>query len=209
MGRPAIHDDDTRTALVDAAEELLATGGPGAVSVRAAAEAIDTSTRAVYSVFGSKQALLDALASRGYGYLADLVEAVPVTDDPHADLAEVGVRAFRAFAVGRPHLFRLTFDRERAGIARRPGDDAALQRALLALLTRVERAQVAGVRTTRSSLEIAFLFHSYCHGLAANELSRLPPPVGYGFWQNLGDADMAALWRTALTAFVDGLRQPR
>ena len=53
MGRPKEHDEATGVALLDAAERLVATGGVGALSVRAVAEAVGTTTRAIYSVFGS------------------------------------------------------------------------------------------------------------------------------------------------------------
>ena len=63
MGRPREHDERTRAALREAAERLVAAGGPGALSVRAVAEEAGTTTRAVYSVFGSKEGLVvDALA---------------------------------------------------------------------------------------------------------------------------------------------------
>jgi AcrR family transcriptional regulator len=41
-------------ALLDQAELLLSSGGPEAVSVRNVAQAAGTTTRAVYTVFGSK-----------------------------------------------------------------------------------------------------------------------------------------------------------
>ena len=206
MGRPQVHDDVTRDALLDAAEGLLAASGPDAVSVRATADAANVSTRAVYSVFGSKQALIEGLAGRGFGYLADLVEGAPVTRDPLHDLVVVGVEAFRTFAVGRPHLFRITFDRVSAELVRQPDVDAQLQRAFNALRTRVERAIATGLLAPRSPIEIAFMFHSICHGLAANELSRLPPPIGATFWQMTTGMDIEQAWTVALAAFVSGLR---
>ena len=71
MGRPRLHDDATREALLGAAEALVEAGGPGALSVRAAADTIGTSTRAVYSIFGSKEGLLSALAQRSFELLRD------------------------------------------------------------------------------------------------------------------------------------------
>ena len=43
MGRPRVHDEETRAALRAAAERLVAEGGPGAFSVRAVAEEVGTS----------------------------------------------------------------------------------------------------------------------------------------------------------------------
>jgi AcrR family transcriptional regulator len=205
MGRPAKHDAGTRAALLDAAEELLATGGPDAVSIRGVADAIGESTRAVYSSLGSKQALIEGLAARGFGYLADLVEAVPVTDDPAHDLVEVGVRGFRTFAIGRPHLFRITFDELSPEVYRQADVYPELDRSFAALSARIGAASRAKQLGRRPVVEVAFMFHSVCHGLAANELSRLPPPVGAGFWGMTAGMDVERVWRTALGAFVRGL----
>lgn len=205
MGRPTKHDAGTRTALLDAAESLLARGGPDAVSVRAVADAIDASTRAVYAVFGSKDALLAGLAARGFQYLADLVDAAETTDDPVADLVAIGVGGFRKFAVGRPHLFRITFDGRNAELIRRPEVTPQLQRALAALMARVERARASRGTVTTPPLELAYMFHAACHGLAANELSRSAPPVGVGMWPMTSEWDMAGLWVATLDALVRGL----
>jgi len=206
MARPTKYDQATRAALLDAAERLLAEGGPDAVSVRSTADAIGTSTRAVYSAFGSKAALIEGLAARGYGYLADLVGAVPRTDDPAADLVRAGIDGFRDFATTRPHLFRLTFDRPRSEVYLRPGVSPELRRSYSELRFLVDRSLAAQRLTDRISADhVAFMFHAVCHGLASNELSRMPPPIGTGFWSVTADMDPVMAWRTTLTAFVRGL----
>jgi AcrR family transcriptional regulator len=206
MARPTKHDDRTREALLDAAEALLAAGGIEAVSVRAVADEAGVSTRAVYTVFGSMPALVNALAARGFALLADLVEAAPATDDPLHDLVGVGVDGFRAFAVQRPHLFRVTFDEMTSQVITDPLAGAELQRAFAALAARIERAIDAGLIRDRPVIEIGFGYHSLCHGLAVNELSRREPPDGPGFWQRAAGIDGAMLWQLALGAFVTGLR---
>ena len=82
MGRPREHGEKTRAALRSAAEDLVAEGGPYAVSVRAVAKRAGTSTRAVYSLFGSKDGLITALGSRGFDLLRDGLHALPDTGDP-------------------------------------------------------------------------------------------------------------------------------
>jgi AcrR family transcriptional regulator len=208
MARPSKHDDHTREALLDAAERLLATGGPGAVSIRAVADEISESTRAVYSVLGSKPALLHALAARGFRFLAELVEAIPATDDPAADLVQAGIQGFRRFALERPHLFRISFDQLTREVIEDPGAYRQLLRSFEALRSKVERAVQMGAVEPRPTVEIVFAFHSFCHGLAVNELSRLPPPVGAGFWRFLDKVDGEALWRFGIGAFVNGLSPP-
>ena len=205
VGRPAKHDDRTREALLDAAEQLLATGGTEAVSVRAVADEISESTRAVYSVIGSKPALMHALTERGFAFLAELVEAVGETEDPLEDLVKAGVQGFRRFALERPHLFRISFDQLTSEVISDPGAYAQLLRSFNALHAKVERAVRMGAIEPRPTIEIVFAFHSFCHGLAVNELSRLPPPVGANFWRFLSDADGEQLWRLGLGAFTQGL----
>lgn len=204
MGRRRQHDASTGVRLLDVAEELLAAGGEDAVTVRSVAEATGTSTRAVYAVFGSKEALLVALATRGYGILEDLVVALPETEDPVADLVAAGTSCFRAFAAGRPHLFRLTFERVSARILEDPAAGPALVSSYRALLRRITAARIAAGHDLPDDT-VAFGFHSLCVGLANSELARRPPPDGAGFWGPVRGIDGEELWRTALEAYVRGL----
>ncbi len=205
MARPIKHDSSTREALLDAAEALLAAGGPEAVSVRSVADRIGVSSRAVYSVFGSKAGLIGALAARGFHRLADLVNGLPVTDHPLADLAAAGPHGFRRFALERPHLFRITFDQISEDIYSQPETYPALFASFHSLELRFKRALEAGLLAPRPMIEMVLMYHSFCCGLAANELSSKPPPVGANFWKIAKDVDFAALWENALAAFVRGL----
>lgn len=205
MARPTKHDHRTREAVLDAAEALVAAGGPDAVTVRAVADRVGESTRAVYSQFGSMGGLMGALGSRGYRLLADLVTARPVTADPLADLVDIGVGAFRRFAIDHPHLFRLTFSDVSEAISRQTEAAPALQAAYEALADRFRYAVGAGALPDRPLAQYAFAFHSVTSGLAANELARQPPPIGSSFWSMTVDLDMEATWRLALGALIEGL----
>lgn len=205
MGRPREHDESVGEALLDAAEVLLADGGPDAVAVRAVADSVGTTTRAVYSRFGSKAGLIRGLAARGYRLLAGYVRDMPETADPAADLVAVGLHGFRRFALTRPHLFRLTFERVPAGLTLDPVVGAASLAAYEALAARVARARAAGVVAGGSDVEVAFAFHALCLGMASGELSREPPPVGSHFWRVAREVDLEAVWRRALEAMLRGL----
>lgn len=209
MGRPAKYDATTREALLDAAERLLVSGGPAAVTVRAVADEIGSSTRSVYGVFASKPAMLRALSARGFDHLAHLVESAPESDDPAADLAAVGVLAFRTFALSRPHLFRITFDSFDDESLRDPAVLPSMLRSYESLATRIDRVRAIGWAPSWSTPDLSFAYHSFCHGLAANELSREPPPVGAGQWRFLAGHDLEDLWRRSLAAFVAGLAPDR
>jgi AcrR family transcriptional regulator len=205
VGRPREHDDATAAALLDAAEQLLADGGPAAVTVRAVAEARGTTTRAVYSLFGGKSGLIEQLAGRGYDVLTDLVSTLPESGDPAADLVAAGVSGFRVFASERPHLFRLTFEHVTAETVRDTEVRLRARGSYRALVRWVQRAQQAGVLDDRPEAAVAFEFHSLCVGLAVTALSRRPPPDGPGFWQGVEGVDDRDLWEAALTALVRGM----
>ena len=75
MGRPREHDQATATALLDMAERAVEADGLAALSVRAVAADTGTTTRAVYSLFGSKDGLVVALGVRAYELLDAAVAA--------------------------------------------------------------------------------------------------------------------------------------
>lgn len=204
MARPRLHDEAAGDALLDSAAELLRTGGPEALSVRGVADHSGRSFRAVYALFGSKQALVDALAERGYLDLAARVNGRDATRDAALDLVEAGL-AFRSFAVEHPGLFRLTFEQVSANVLQQKQVARAAYASYDALVTWISRARSAGlIHPSRTDEATAFGFHSLCQGLASCELAAQPPP-GPGFWPMMRGQDLGAAWRDALGAFVAGL----
>src|ERR1700741_2439858 len=63
------HHGDLRDALVQAAQRILETDGLAALSLRAVARRAGVSPAAPYHHFPDKQALLDAVAERGFDAL--------------------------------------------------------------------------------------------------------------------------------------------
>lgn len=199
VGRPREHDETTRHALLEAAEQLVATGGPEALSVRAAADAIGVSTRAVYATFGSKAGLLDALAERAYELLAAELTTLPATDHPADDLVEAALRVFRPMAIDHPSLFRLAFLRVVPDLEVGAGTRAAAARAFGLLTDRFTRLEAAGLLGGRSARSCAAAFNALCEGLATTEL-RISGLLG---------PDPEAAWRDAIGALVAGFAAPR
>ncbi|TNM37445.1 TetR/AcrR family transcriptional regulator [Nocardioides albidus] len=192
MGRPRSHGHDTAEALLDAAERIAQAEGLPAVSVRRVADATGTSTRAVYSVFGSKDGLVVALATRGFELLAADVAAQPSTDDPMEDAVRAGAESFRRFATGHPALFRIAFRDGAVDPEVAAGFDRARRGALGQLVGLLDRACAhAGLAT--SGAEAAWAFHAMCEGLASLELRG-----------SLGD-DPAARWVACLRTVMRGL----
>ena len=191
--------------LLDSAGALLRAGGPEAISVRAVADASGTSFRAVYTVFGSKRALVDALAERGYRSLVSRITAIEPTGDARRDLVLAGAVGFRTFALEEPAMFRLTFEQVSAEVLGHDRVGEAALDAYRALRARVRGARDAGaIHPDRSDESCCFAVHSVCQGLAASELAAQPPPDGPGFWPMMAGIDLAALWRDTLVGLVAG-----
>src|SRR5215207_11297681 len=139
MGRPREHNEATRAALRTAAEQIVAKGGPAAFSVRAVADAAGTTTRAVYSLFGSKEGLLvDALAQGAFEFLFDEIDKLVETDDPVADLIAVGVPVFRRLVLEHPARYRIAFQRPLGNLRPGPELTAARERAFSRLSGKVK-----------------------------------------------------------------------
>jgi len=173
LGRPREHDQKTRLALLAAAERQIASGGPGAVSVRSVATEAGTTTRAVYALFGSKEGLLQALAVRAFEILSEHVDAVPLTDDPLHDLLSSGVVGFRGFALEHPDLFRLILGTGFTQFKFGPEASAAGAAALNQLVGRVERAQQAGFLAGRDAQLVTLQLQATGNGMAALEICGL------------------------------------
>lgn len=113
------HHGDLRNALISAAAELAALGGPGSVSIRAAARLVGVTPTAAYRHFSGHEELLAAAKDRASDALAEAMHkelsARPRSDDPvrHAlsSLAALG-RGYIAFSRTEPGLFRTVFSPE-------------------------------------------------------------------------------------------------
>jgi AcrR family transcriptional regulator len=201
MGRPREHDDETREALRAAAEQLFDAQGASGVTVRAVAAAVGTTTRAVYSLFGSRDGLLvDAMAQRTYELLEQGLDAQVETDDPAADLVEAGVTIFRRFVLEHPALFRITFQRVIHDF--RPGPEvlAARDAAFRRLCAKVARVPLGDKPVAEAALE----FQALCEGLGNFELRgdalRLLP-------RGREEATWRAAFRSLVAGFTGGERQ--
>jgi|RhiMetdeSRZDD1v2_1073273.scaffolds.fasta_scaffold990506_2 AcrR family transcriptional regulator len=198
MGRPRRHDERTRAALLAAAEEIVAEGGPAALSVRAVAEGAGTTTRAVYSLFGSKDGLLvEALAHEAFAFLVTEIDELAETDDPAADLIAIGVQVFRRLVLEHPALYRIAFQRVVPGLDASPELVATRQEAWDQLIAKVERLGAVGLLGTKSPAEAAVEFIAMSEGLGNSELRG-------AVLRLLPEGDEEDTWRNALTTVVRG-----
>ena len=203
MGRPREHDEQTRAALRTAAERLVTEGGPAALSVRAVADAAGTSTRAVYSLFGSKEGLLvDALAQEAFVFLFTEIGKLVETDDPVADLVDVGAVAFRRLVLEHPALYRIAFQRVVPGLDGGPELVSTRRKAWEQLLAKVTRLDEAGLLGDKPVSEAAVEFNAMLEGLANAELRG-------AVLRLLPEGAEEDAWRSALTTVILGFAGSR
>jgi AcrR family transcriptional regulator len=193
MGRPRRHRESTADALLEAAEHIVESEGLDALTVRRVADAVGTTTRAVYTIYGSKDGLVVALGSRAFDLLRTQLEARPLTDDPAADLVKAGVEVFRRFAIEHPALFSIGFRQTLPEPALAADARVLARQARAGLETLVRRLENAGLLGDYPISEAVSAFHALCEGLAAMELRSLLP-----------SGDEKRIWSDALSALVRG-----
>jgi AcrR family transcriptional regulator len=164
--------------IVGAARAILDAEGLDALTMRRIAERLGIRAPSLYKHFPDKQALEAAIISAAFEEQAELFErAVAGSDDPLASLAE----AYRAFALARPHLYRLMTDQELRRDLLVPGVE--------------DRAGLTIYRAAGDDADRARAAWAFAHGMSLLELSNRFPP----------GADIDAAWRAGIDAF----RQPR
>ncbi len=160
--------------------------------MRAAAADAGVSTRAVYSLFGSREDLLVELYRRGFAGLADELARRPATDDPLGDLRAVG-DAYRHSALARPNLYHAMF----GGVEVDVGSDLAERaHATFEILVAAVDRCVAADLLAGDPLVLARQLWALTHGLVLLELTG-----------SLGD-DPDEIWDQARRAIVIGHAGP-
>ncbi|WP_369386751.1 TetR/AcrR family transcriptional regulator [Streptomyces sp. CG1] len=108
MGRPRTNDETVKERLVACATEMLATRPQESVTLRSLSTAAGTSTTAVYSLFGGKDGLIQAVRDSAVTGLFQDLSTVPTSEDPLADIYALAV-AYRRWACGHSHLYTVLF----------------------------------------------------------------------------------------------------
>lgn len=103
LSSPQTSSQDKRERLVLAARDMVREGGMTALSLRTLAEREDTSTQAIYTLFGGKQGLLQAIYSHWISGLAQHIAGAGGTT-PDALLTQAAY-GYSAFAHSDPALF--------------------------------------------------------------------------------------------------------
>lgn len=171
MARPRLHDDALRARLLDIASQVISSDGEGAVTVRKVAADAGTSASAVYALFGSREALVEAVSDEGFRRFAAHLAAAGSGDDPLTGLRELG-RAYRRFALADPHFYRVMFYQ---GVTPADGDPAgAVEQPTFRVLQDAVARVLDGAPPERVRSAAVGLW-GLVHGLVSLELAGLLP----------------------------------
>jgi AcrR family transcriptional regulator len=100
----------TRNEILSVAWDICHDEGLAALSLRALASRVGMRAPSLYSYFGSKDAIYDAMFAQGQRQLGEHMADAPDTDLTRADL-KTGTRAFFEFCTSDPVRYQLMFQR--------------------------------------------------------------------------------------------------
>ncbi len=153
--------------------------------------AAQTSTAAVYELFGDKGGLVREVFLEGFRLLRRNLDQLESSDDPLADLVRV-VAAFRLFVRDNPVLAEVMFSRPFSDFAPGPPQVAVFP----PLVERARRCLHAGL-LAGDEADIAHVFLALVHGLATQESNG---------WLGTTQTSVDRRWALAVRATLDGLR---
>jgi len=179
--------EDLRTRLLAAAEQLVRQHGPDGLSLRELARTCRTSTMAIYTLYGGKPGLMQALYALGFARLHAYALTAEAPDAPLRWMVRQ-MLAYRRFALDHTGLYRLMFGGEKrftptsrntrfASLAA-PVEDA--YPAFAALVDAVGACMAHYRKAAPGSAEVqdfAFLVWGQMHGLVGLEIAGYADPV--------------------------------
>jgi|SRR5579859_1725076 len=160
-----------RATIVDVAAALLAKYGPAGLTMRRLAAAVGCTTTVLYTMFASKQGLIDAMYREGFDRLAARMRAIPADAAPAERLRLSGL-AYRANALASPRLYQLTFGAATAEHTPGPEAIAAAEASLAPLIRIVQACIDAGVFRPEEPRFVAQVLTAAAHGAVSLELSH-------------------------------------
>lgn len=195
MGRRKQRTRELRDRLLHAALALLDEGGVDRLTTRGVAEAAGTSAPAVYELFGDKAGLVRAVFFEGFTRLGDDLAALPPSASPADDL-RAAVGAFRRFALARPALAAVMFQRPVADFEPGPEQLAAAGRVREHLVDILRRCVAAGL-AAGDPVDLAHLQLAAVQGLAIQEAAG---------WLGRSRASIERRWALAATIVLHRTR---
>ena len=180
--------------MLSIAVGLLARDGVAGFTTRSIAREAQTSTPAVYELFGDKGGLVREVFFEGFRQLRRRLDTLAESDDPRADLVGL-VAIYRGFIRENPVLSEVMFSRPFAEFEPGPAQLEAGTSVRTFIVGRVRRCVDAGL-LGGDETDIAHVLVALVQGLAGAENAR-----------RLGSTEesIERRWVLAVNALFDGL----
>ena len=193
--------DTINERLIAAALQLLREESPADLTVRRIAKVAGTTTMCLYTGFGSRDGLLDAVYAQGFEQLRETMAQAGRVADPEEAVRAL-LHAYRAFALANPGLYGLLFERVLPGFDPSPQVRRTALDTTFGLLAAQSGRLLGADPPDEASRELGYTLWALTHGLVSLELthagrSPLAHPV-------LADTDGQAVLDTALRAALAG-----
>lgn len=159
---------DVTESLLDAALALLTEGGSDAITVRDVAARAGVAPMGVYTRFGGKDGLLEALFLDGFSRLQAAITAARGADA--RSRLRNGCLAYRRFGVENPHLYELMF-RQMLELELSAESLEQAERTFGQLVERVEDAASAGAISADDAVDVAQQIWNALHGTVSLEIA--------------------------------------
>lgn len=161
-----------RIRLLVESSRLIRDEGPEAFSLRRIAEASNTSTQMIYTLFGGKDGLSHALWEAGAELLALKCDEIPDEAPPLERLYALG-RTYRQTALDDPVIYDAMFGSPMGGSGFRPPEPQAKRRTRVfrMLVECVEECIEEGVLEAEDPRHVADTFWAVAHGVIDFEIA--------------------------------------
>jgi AcrR family transcriptional regulator len=155
MAEPAPRDTyrhgDLSAEAAAAAYGVVREGGLAALTVREVARRTGVAHRSLYNHYADRDALVDAVAERGYRELAEVLQGTR----SRADF----VRAYAGFALARPGVYEAMRSRPHATMKFRPSLQAAVHLGLAEARRLFGAADKTSAENRREVMKVLILLH--------------------------------------------------
>ena len=198
MARPKERTPELRERVLQVAVAMLEDGGVVGFTARSVASHAETSTPAVYELFGDKGGLVREVFFEGFRMLRRRLDELDPTHDARADLVRV-IEVVRSFVRQNPVLAEVMFSRPFTDFDPGPDEVAAGRSVREFIIGRVRRC-VDDAVIVGNETDVAHVLLALTQGLAGQENAG---------WLGTSKASIDRRWALAVRATLDGLGPPR
>lgn len=193
-----VYMDGTLQRIAQAGRKLLDQEGADAVTMRRIAKAVRITPMAIYRHYPDRDALLNAIADRGFAELAARLAANATARNVGDRLMSMG-DIYLDYALQNPRLFELMFLKQRKGARQFPGDFKSGESPTANLMAEVLRDGMSNGSLKKDDVwEITFEMGALSHGLIMLYL---------GGRTGLTPTRFRELYRRAFRRYIRGIRK--